>query len=340
MAAHATELTGARDSRGLSGSLHGRGLTRMRAGAAALLALACLALGMAGTAHAQPTATIGIADQHGETFSDPLFAALGVKNARLNLAWDALQYPWQVQELDAWMGQAQAAGIDPLVIFSQSRVQGQTRVLPTVAQYGQMIDQLRARYPFLHEFAGWNEANHSGQPTFRRPDMVAAYYKTLLARCPGCKILPASLLDNPNLVSWTTQLRKAIHRIHAPDPRLWGLHNYSDVNNLRDVSTRRLERAVKGRIWITESGGVVAASSPTASRFPQGAAYAARVTRYIVGPMLRRSPRIQRIYFYNWKASSDPVSWDSGLISADGSPRPAYTVLANYQAQLGRAAHN
>jgi hypothetical protein len=336
MPAHLTELTGARGMRGLSGAHLGRG--RLRACAAALLALACLALGLAGQAQARPSAIIGIADQHGETFSDPLFGALGVKNARLNLAWDALQSPWQVQELDSWMGQAQAAGIDPLVIFSQSRIAGRTRVLPSPAEYGQVIDQLRARYPFVHEFAGWNEANHTGQPTYRRPDMVAQYYKTLLAHCPGCKILPASLLDNPNLVPWTQRLRRAIHRIGAPDPRLWGLHNYSDVNNLRDVSTRRLERAVKGRIWITESGGVVAASSPTASKFPQGADYAGRVTRYIVGPMLRRSPRIQRIYFYNWKASSDPVSWDSGLIAADGTPRPAYQVLEGYQQQLGRAA--
>ena len=47
--------------------------------------------------------TIGLADQHGESFADPLFAALGLKHVRLNLAWDALQYDWQVAELDTWM---------------------------------------------------------------------------------------------------------------------------------------------------------------------------------------------------------------------------------------------
>ncbi|HVP02205.1 MAG TPA: hypothetical protein VMT10_06505 [Solirubrobacteraceae bacterium] len=338
MPAHATELTGARHLRGLSGSHHGRGARRLRAAAGALLAACCLALALGAPAQAQPTAMIGIADQHGETFGNPLFSALGIKDARLNLAWDVFQYPWQVQQLDAWMGQAQAAGVDPLVILSQSRVQGRTRMLPTPSQYGQVIAQLRARYPFVHEFAAWNEANHSGQPTYKRPDMVARYYKVLRANCPGCSILPASILDDKNMVTWTQQLRRAIRRLHAPDPRLWGLHNYSDVNNLRDTMTRRFIRAVKGKIWITESGGVVAATSPTASKFPQGADYAARVTSYILGPMLRRNPRIQRIYFYDWQASAGPVSWDSGLIAADGTPRPAYQVLESYQQQLGRAA--
>ena len=50
------------------------------------------------------------------------------------------------------------------------------------------------------------------------------------------------------------------------------------------------------------------------------------------GSMLNRDPRIQRVYFYNWKASADPVSWDSGLVGADGVPRPAYNVLSNYLA--------
>ncbi len=304
---------------------------RIRRTAVAVLALGCVAVvGFAPAASARPPATIGIADQHGETFADPLFTALGIKNARLNLAWDALQYPWQAQELDTWMSQAQAAGVQPLVIFSQSRVQGRTRILPSPAEYAQMFDQFRERYPWVREFAGWNEANHNGQPTYRRPDAVASYYRVLRSKCTNCRITPASLLDNKNLVPWTKALRRAIRRQGLPDPRLWGLHNYSDVNYLNDRSTRRLLRAVKGRVWITESGGVVAATSPTASKFPRGADYAGRVARYILGPLLKRSPRIERVYFYNWKASAGPVSWDSGLVGADGLPRPAYNVLASY----------
>jgi hypothetical protein len=283
-------------------------------------------------------ATIGIADQHGATFTSPLFAALGVRHVRLNLAWDALSSDWQVAELDDWMAQAQAAGVEPLVIFSQSRLPGRTRLLPSTAQFAAVVDQLRARYPFVREFAAWNEANHTGQPTYRRPDAVAAYYKVLVTRCPGCKVLPASLLDNKNLVPWTTKLRKAIRRLRLPEPRLWGLHNYSDVNMLRDRATRQVASALKGRIWITESGGVVEATSPTASRFPQGESYAARVTRYILGPMLRRNPRVERVYFYQWRAHAEAVSWDSALVDATGAPRPAYQVIAGHMAAARLAA--
>jgi hypothetical protein len=228
------------------------------------------------------------------------------------------------------MTQAHAAGVEPLVIFSQSRVKGRTRMLPTPAEFRAVVDQLLTRYPFVHEFAAWNEANHTGQPTYRRPDMVAAYYKALVTRCPSCKVLPASLLDNANIVPWATSLRRAIRRLGLPEPRRWGLHNYSDVNFLRDGATKRITKAIKGRFWITESGGVVDATSPTASRFPRGARYAARVAAFILGPMLMRIPQIERVYFYNWKANDGPVSWDSGLVAADGTPRPAYKVLADH----------
>jgi len=275
------------------------------------------------------TTTVGVADQSGATFGDPLFAALGIHNARLNLAWDAMDYDWQLAELDDWMTAAHAAGIQPLVIFSQSRVPGKTRLLPTSAQFSQVVDKLRARYPFVTDFAAWNEANHAGQPSYKKPAAVAAFYKILKTKCPTCNVLPASLLDNPNLVPWTLQLRKAILKLRMPEPTIWGLHNYSDVNRLKDTSTRALLAAVKGKVWITESGGVVYATSPTASKFPQGAAYAGKVARFILGPLIRANPRIERVYFYNWKPGGTSLSWDSGLVSAQGQPRPAYQVIKN-----------
>ena len=163
--------------------------------------------------------------------------------------------------------------------------------------------------------------NYPGQPTFKNPKMVARYYKVLRTKCPGCKILPGSLLDNPNLVPWTQKLRKEIKKLRQPDPKFWGLHNYSDVNRLRDTSTKKLLKVVKGKVWLVETGGVVAATSPTASRYPQGAAYAAKVTTYILGTMVKKNPRIERAYIYEWKAPTGPVSWDSGLVSPTDATR-------------------
>lgn len=297
-----------------------------------LLALVacCLAL-LPATASAKPT--IGIADQSADTFADPLFGQLGVRHARLNLAWDVFQHDWQIEQLDNWMKGAQAAGVQPLVIFSQSRVAGRTRVLPTPAQYRETVKALLSRYPFVRELAAWNEMNYPGQPSYRKPRAVAQFYKVLRSECRGCKVLPGSLLDNPNVVPWARKLRKEIRKIHQPDPRIWGLHNYSDVNRLRDTTTRKVLKAVKGKVWLTETGGVVSATSPTASKYRQGPAFAGRVTAYLLGRFARRNPRVERVYLYEWKAPQGDVSWDSGLVSPEGEPRPGFRAVAK---RLGR----
>ncbi|MFA9271961.1 MAG: hypothetical protein ACEQSX_14635, partial [Baekduiaceae bacterium] len=65
-----------------------------------VLALAVLAVaaGTAPAAHAR--AAIGIGDQKASMFDDPRFRELGIRHARLSVAWDAMAYPWQVQEID------------------------------------------------------------------------------------------------------------------------------------------------------------------------------------------------------------------------------------------------
>ena len=46
------------------------------------------------------------------------------------------------------------------------------------------------------------------------------------------------------------------------------------------------------------------------------------------------SPRIRRVYLYNWRANPGPSTWDSALTNADGTPRPAYQELRR---QLARS---
>ncbi|CAB4879706.1 unannotated protein [freshwater metagenome] len=299
-------------------------LPRGRSLASLLVALA-LTCAAAPAAEAKPI--LGIAEQQAGAYGTALFQDLGVRHARLNLAWDVFEYDWQVAQLDAWMAATQAAGVKPLVIFSQSRVKERTRRIPTPAQFGAVVDRLRERYPWLNEFATWNEANYEGQPTARNPQKVAALYRTLRRHCTGCTIAAAALLDNAQLIPYATGLRRAIRRLGLPDPKLWALHNYIDVNNLRDRSTQALLKSVQGRVWITETGGVVRATSRNAKKFKQGPARAAKVLKYILGPLVKRNPRITRIYVYCFNGEAPPASWDSGLIAPDGSPRPAYTVL-------------
>ena len=53
-------------------------------------------------------AVVGIADQKADMFSDPLFASLGVKHARIAVSWDALNRDWQRQRLDRLDGRRAA----------------------------------------------------------------------------------------------------------------------------------------------------------------------------------------------------------------------------------------
>ena len=63
--------------------------------------------------------------------------------------------------------------------------------------------------------------------------------------------------------------------------------------------------------------------------------HAADAVRFIFDRLVPLSPRIRRVYLYNWRANPGPSTWDSALTNADGTPRPAYEALRN---QLARFA--
>jgi hypothetical protein len=266
--------------------------------------------------------TVGIADNKPDMFADPRFAAAGIRNARLSVGWDALSSPWQVAELDAWLGAARAANVEPLVSFGHSRTA--RRSLPTPERYLFEFRRFRARYPWVKEFATWNEANHCGEPTCHRPALVAAYYRNLRRECPDCRILAAEVLDQPNMVRWVRAFR---HRARE-EPRFWGLHNYIDANRRRTRGTRRLLRAVKGLVWFTETGGIVARHNRHKVTFPESARHAAVATRFVFRRLVPLSRRVTRVYIYQWNAGPPPSTWDSGLVGPTGRLRPAYHVVA------------
>ncbi|QEC47725.1 hypothetical protein FSW04_09155 [Baekduia soli] len=173
-------------------------------------------------------------------------------------------------------------------------------------------------------FATWNEANHCGEPTCHRAPLVAAYYRALRRECPSCTILAAEVLDMPNMASWVDRFQKALgHR-----PRLWGLHNYLDANRMRTSGTRALLRRTVGRVWFTETGGIVRRRNRSTVDFPESPAHAAAATRWVFQRLVPLSRRITRVYLYQWNAAAHDT-WDSGLIDPRGRARPALGVVRN-----------
>jgi hypothetical protein len=293
---------------------------RMPPRARFLLLLALMVAGLAGAAPAGAL-TIGIADNKPDMFFDPRFGGSGVRHARLTVGWDALSSPWQAAQMDMWLNAAHAANIQPLVAFGHSRTD--RRRVPTPERLLFEFRRFRARYPWVHEFAAWNEANHCGEPTCHRPGLVAAYYRKLRRECPDCRILAAEVLDMPNMVTWVRAFRRAA----GEEPRYWGLHNYIDANRTRTTGTRRMLRAVKGQVWFTETGGIVARRNPHKVTFPESARHAATATRFLFQRLVPLSRRVTRVYIYHWNSDAPGNTWDSALIGPTGRVRPAYRIV-------------
>jgi hypothetical protein len=283
-----------------------------------LLVVLLAALSAASSAQAL---TIGIADQKPDMFSDPRFLAGDIQFARRAIAWDALTSPTQTAQIDAWMNAARAAHVNPLISFTHSSTN--RRKLPSPERLLYEFRRFRVRYPWVTDYATWNEANHCGEPTCHRPELVASYWRKLRRACPTCRILAAEVLDMPNMTSWV----KAFRRKAKVEPRYWGIHNYIDANRLRTTGTRRLLKAVKGQVWFTETGGIVSRTNRRKVTFPESAEHAAKATRFLFDDLIPLSRRITRVYLYHWNSEPGPKTWDSALIGPTGKPRPAYRVL-------------
>jgi hypothetical protein len=301
-------------------------IVAMRIAVLAMLLAAAVALpggvSAAVVKSAQTGVQVGISDQKPDMFSDPRFGALGIQRARLAIGWDALTSPWQAKELDAWLSAARAAGVEPLISFGHSRTT--RRSLPTPERMRYEFRHFRELYPWVKTFATWNEANHCGEPTCNRPALVAAYYRALREECPSCTILAAEMLDMPNIARYVRAMRRKL----GYTPPVWGLHNYVEANRFTMRRLRELLHATPGaKLWLTETGGLVARRNRSTTDIPQGPRHAGEVMRYIFDRILPGNPRISRVYLYHWNAGPPGGTWDSALITPGGRRRTALDVL-------------
>ena len=288
--------------------------------AKALLITLTLLCGLLTAAPAQAF-TLGIGDQSTRMIDDPRFQALGVRHTRIVVPYNMMsdratydRYAWVLQALEA-------TDIEVLVAFNH-RDDSRT-FLPSVATYKRNFKQFRKAFPWITEYSPWNEANHSSQPTARRPDRAAAYYNAVRANCRGCTIVAADVLDQRGFEDWIRAFRR-----RARAPKLWGLHNYSDVNRLRDTTVPRMRKATRGgKLWLTETGGIVRLGM----WWPYDERRAARATRHVLNLAERR--RVGRVYLYRWSGEPLGSRWDSGLIAFNGRARPALNVV---EAHLGK----
>ncbi len=142
---------------------------------------------------------------------------------------------------------------------------------------------------------------------------------------------PGDVLDTSNMRSY---LRSFLRR--APGrPRLWGLHNYQDVNRRTSADTRRMLDTVPGEVWLTETNGIVKFGN--SRQFAYSEPRAAQCTRWMFrladrfGSRRRgMRSRITRLFVYQWFGAPRGARFDAGLVNPDGTPRAAYFVVRSH----------
>ena len=305
-------------------------MTRTLALAAILVTTAVAALPASASA---ARVTVGLGDQSWNVFGDQYFQKLGLKRVRVVTPWNVALSKGDRAWLDEYLADVQSAGIEPLVSFgaaAESRCPAKPCKLPTTAQFDRAFRAFRAHWPWIRTLSVWNEENHRGQPTFRYPEQAARYFNIVKKRCRGCQIVAADVLDDPNMVRWITRFRTV-----ARGPRIWGLHNYRDGNprpGQRYGGTKLLVKTVPGKIWLTETGGIVKFVLPDGhTLFP----YSEKRANIAIGRVLRLARanrrRVQRLYVYHWRQDLYGMNrFDSALIRDDGEPRPSYYTLARW----------
>jgi hypothetical protein len=316
----------------------------MRA-AAVLLALVMVVLAAPAPAGAARY-RVGIGEQNPAMFDSPPWQGLALRHVRYLVPWDWQRTTEQRAEVARFMSAARAHGQDVLVTFTARRgcfnggrySPSAVCRAPSARAYHEAFRALDDRYPWVRTYSAWNEINHISQPTFARPRLAVRYYRVLRreSRRRHFRVMAADVLDTANM----SRYLRAFLRLAPGRPRLWGLHNYQDVNRRTYGGTRAMLAIVPGRVWLTETGGIVKFGN--SRQFGYSEERAASCTRWmfkLANRYATRRPglrsRITRAYVYKWFGEPLGARLDAGLVDPDGRPRQAYWVVRRF-ARNGR----
>ncbi|GAC1439128.1 MAG: hypothetical protein NVSMB51_16560 [Solirubrobacteraceae bacterium] len=265
----------------------------------------------------------GIGDQQPSMFEQPLYQALHVHIGRFIAPYDTADSPTDLQIAKDWMARAEQLHVQPLVAFYHSRV-SPTR-MPSVAKYKLEIKKFMKLFPKIKVYSAWNEANRGNVPgLFKSPSasQSAQYYLALRGACKRCTIVGLDVLDSQKISSTIRYIKDFQSHVRGRSPRIWGLHNYSDTNRNHSTGTKAVLAAVKGQVWLTETGGIV----KFGGSFPENTTRAAKAIKYMF-KLAKSNRRLTRLYIFNWTGGDLSERFDAGLTNPDGSARPGYFVV-------------
>lgn len=282
----------------------------------------------------------GVGDQDPAIFWDPRFTWLGIRSARVIVPWDAMRHHKDLALAEGWLNAARAAGVEPLVAFNQSTLQ--QHLLPVMKSYEGAVSAFMHRFPWVKRYQPWNEENEAAQPTSHNARRAAEYFNWLNRACHKCQVTAVDLLDGSSMVGWLRTFLKYAH-----GAQIWGFHPYNELHKGGTGQLNELERMVHGQIWFTEAGLPLWRYQRNIRHFSfTSMGEQVNAVKRLLG-MVRRSGRITRIYYYQWRSPTPyqkslsqfrhhrtvETTWDSGLLNPDCSVRPTFKVVAQ---ALGR----
>ena len=268
-------------------------------------------------------------------FAQPNWTKLKLKKVRYILPWDYAKHAGNHAEVSDFMNAARAKRQEVLVTFSASRgcfvnnrySKKKACKAPSAKAYKAAVTAFRKQFPYTKTFTPWNEVNHISQPTYRKPKLAARYYTALKSICKGCTVMAADVLDSSDVKSYLRKFQRAT----KSKGRIWGLHNYKDVNRRQSTGVRNVLSVTRGQVWLTETGGIVKFGKD----FKYSKKRAAQRTKYMF-QLARRYSRLKRIYVYRWFGEKRSARFDAGLVNPDGSARPAFNQFRKSIKKLPR----
>ncbi|HEY5316372.1 MAG TPA: hypothetical protein VIJ20_00215 [Solirubrobacteraceae bacterium] len=279
----------------------------------------------------------GISDEGGSVFANPYFKLLGVRQARYITNYDAaLRNPF---DTDSWMAAARAAREQIIVAFNPgdgTHCPSSPCTLPSASQYTKAFRAFHKRYPYVKIFQPWNEVNSTTQPTSSKPQAVVTYYRIVKKYCKGCTVLGADIEDlttphRDDYVVYIKTLLADFKKAHVAVPKVWGIHNYEDVNYFHSTNTVQMMKLLPGQIWLTETGGIAFFETGALKvLLPYNLERQDKATDWMMKLALRYPKRIARLYIYNFLNGGAPGPnnrFDSSLLAPDGTPRLAWYAL-------------
>jgi hypothetical protein len=297
--------------------------------------MAATAIAVGGLLAVAPTTSLGlqtgIGDNSPKMFGSPYYQVLHTTISRYIAPYDVADRPSDLAAVNAWITAAEAQHVAPLIAFYHSR--SQPNRLPSVARYALEIKRFIVLHPQITVYTAWNEANRGtaaapGEDSVRGPSpgQAAGYYLALKRACSRCTIVGLDVLDSTNVASTIRYIHAFQRDVHGNAPKIWGLHNYSDTNRFRNKGTNAVLAAVRGQVWLTETGGVVKFGSEFPNRHGSGLRRAKRAIAYAF-KLAESNRRIMRLYIFNWFGAAGTARFDAGLMDSHGKPRPSYAVV-------------